>query len=303
MHLILAWRNIWRNPRRTLVILMAVIIGVWSMIFLGALMRGMETEMVKNSIAVLTGSIQIHHKDYINDPAIENSMDNMDQLDRAMDMALEKNSLWAKRIRVSAVASNARNSDGVILVGIEPEKEAGISFIGKAVTYGRYLYPDDENKIVVGRALLEKFDTKINNKLIVMSQNTNGEIASRAFKIVGVFKASSKAIEKQFVFVNLSQAAEMLKMNHSISEISILLPKLDITGRQEHLTAEKLIATISKIYPQKTVSPLVVQTWQQRLPMIKAYLEMSDFFPLYLVYCGFYCHGVWDCQYNPHGHI
>ncbi len=74
MYLQLAWRNIWRNPRRTTVILVAVIIGVWSMILLGALMRGTAVGMVKNGIATLTGHIQIHHKGYREDPAIENSM-------------------------------------------------------------------------------------------------------------------------------------------------------------------------------------------------------------------------------------
>ncbi|MCK4767451.1 MAG: ABC transporter permease, partial [Desulfobacula sp.] len=139
MYIILAWRNIWRNPRRTIVILLAVIIGVWSMIFLGSLMRGMETEMVRNSISTLTGSIQIHHRDYRNDPVVENSMDNIDKLDKALSTILGQDAFWAKRIRVSAVASNARHAGGVTLVGIEPEKEAKISFIGKAMISGRYL--------------------------------------------------------------------------------------------------------------------------------------------------------------------
>jgi ABC-type lipoprotein release transport system permease subunit len=276
MHIILAWRNIWRNPRRTIVMLMAVVIGVWSMIFLGSLMRGMETEMVRNSISSLTGSIQIHHQNYLNDPVVENSMDAIDRLDNALDKSLGGNALWAKRVRVSAVASNARHSFGVTLVGIEPEKEAKISFIGKAVTSGRYLKQGDKNKIVVGRALLEKFNTKINNKLILMSQDTNKEIASKAFRIVGVFTAESEAIEKQLVFVPISQAAGMLQMGGAISEISILLPKLDISGKQERLAAEKLRLSIAD-------KGIMVETWQQLLPMIKAYLEMSGFF-LYIWY-------------------
>ncbi len=70
MHVQLSWRNIWRNPRRTAVIMIAVIIGVWSMIFLGALMRGMVEDMLDNGIATLTGDIQIHNKNYRDDPAV-----------------------------------------------------------------------------------------------------------------------------------------------------------------------------------------------------------------------------------------
>ena len=277
MYAILAWRNIWRNPRRTIVILLAVIIGVWSMIFLGSLMRGMETQMVRNSISTLTGSIQIHHRNYRNDPVVENSMDDIDNLDKALSTSLgQGGALWAKRIRVNAVASNARHSGGVILVGIEPEKEAKISFIGKAVTSGRYLKSEDKNKIIVGRAFLKKFNTKIGNKLILMSQDTKKEIASKAFRIVGIFSAESESVEKQFIFVPISQADGMLKMGDKISEVSIILPRLDITGKEETRIARKLKAAISN-------DTYHVETWQQLLPMINAYLEMSGFF-LYIWY-------------------
>lgn len=257
-------------------ILLAVIIGVWSMIFLGSLMRGMETEMVRNSISTLTGSIQIHHRDYRNDPVVENSMDNIDKLDKALSTVLGQDALWAKRIRVSAVASNARHAGGVTLVGIEPEKEAKISFVGKAMISGRYLTSEDKNKIIVGRAFLKKFNTKINNKLILMSQDTHKEIASKAFRIVGVFSAESQSVEKQFVFVPISQAGKMLKMENLISEVSIMLPRLDITGKKETRAAKKLKAAVAD-------DTCVIETWQQLLPMIKAYLEMSDFF-LYIWY-------------------
>lgn len=296
MYVILAWRNIWRNPRRTFVILMAVIIGVWSMIFLGALMRGMESEMLRNAISTLTGSIQIHHRDYLDDPVVNNSLDDMGQLDTVLNKILGQDSTWAKRIRVNAVVSNARHSGGVTLVGIEPEKEKAVSFIGKAVTQGRYLTKEDKNKILVGRAFLKKFNTKIGNKLILMSQGTDNEIASKAFRIVGVFSAESEAAEKQFAFVPLSQAATMLKMGNSISEISILLPKLDISGKKEALVANKLVAAINDITINgKTIDNITiddttitgktieVKTWQDLLPMMKAYLEMSGFF-LYIWY-------------------
>jgi len=239
-------------------------------------MRGMETEMVRNSIATLTGSIQIHHRDYLDDPVVENSMNDIEKLDKALNKIFGENASWAKRIRVNAVASNARHSGGVTLIGIEPEKEKKISFIGRAVTSGHYLASGDKNKIIVGRALLKKFNTKIGNKLILMSQDTQKEIASKAFRIVGVFSGETEAVEKQFVFVPLPQAAGMLKMGNSISEVSILLPQMDISGKKETRTATKLSNLLKDdVY--------IVETWYQLLPMIKAYLEMSGFF-LYIWY-------------------
>jgi len=80
MHFQLAWRNIWRNPRRTAVILIAVVIGVWSMVFLGALMVGVSDQMVRNSIATLTGSLQIHSRGYRADPVIDHSMEHPEEV-------------------------------------------------------------------------------------------------------------------------------------------------------------------------------------------------------------------------------
>ena len=267
MYLQLAWRNIWRNKRRTAIILTAVVIGVWSMILLGSLMRGMAVGMIKNGIATLTGHIQIHHRGYRNDPAIENSIADPRVVEDVLKKTLPPDSLWSSRIRVSAVASNARHSSGVTLVGIDPASEARISFIGAAIFNGRYLKPDDKNGILVGEALLKKFDTRPGRKLVLMSQDTNREIASRAFRIVGTFKAEMEATEKQYVFVTRRASQKMLKLQDGISEFSILLPgKPDNPGVYNAL---------------KTALPsrqLEVHTWRELLPFQMAYLKILDGF-------------------------
>ncbi len=72
--LILAWRNLWRNHRRTLIMLAAITVGVWAMIFMTALMRGMVDDMLLNGIRSLPGEVQIHHPEYRDDPSINNSI-------------------------------------------------------------------------------------------------------------------------------------------------------------------------------------------------------------------------------------
>jgi ABC-type lipoprotein release transport system permease subunit len=262
----LAWRNIWRNPRRTAVILTAIVIGVWCMVFLGALMRGMMQEMVQSGIATLTGHLQIHHKGYQADPVIENSIKDPDRVIKVMDKALPPGSLWAARVRVNAVANNARHNSGVTLVGIDPRAEAKVSFIAKSVTQGKYLQPGDDYGIVVGHALLEKFETRLGHKLIMMSQDTTKQIASRAFRIQGVFRAEQRATEKAYVFVTKSAAQDMLKMGRAISEISVLLPE----GASPAQVADRLKSGLP--------DTCEVLTWRQLLPILNGYLDMMDGF-------------------------
>lgn len=267
MVLQISWRNIWRNPRRTLVILAAVIVGLWAMIFLGGLMRGIMHQMVRNSITTLTGHLQIHHPDYRNDPVIENSITQTDPLKRALTAVLPAAAKWALRIRVNAIANNARHSSGVTLVGIDPADEAKVSFIGRAVTEGRYLKEDDTRGILIGEALRAQFNTKLGHKLVLMSQDREGEIASRAFRIVGIFRAELEATEKQFVFVNRPSAAGLLKLGNGISEAAVLLPDFN----QADSVAADLAANLD---PQS----FTVQTWKALLPMVTAMLKMYDAF-------------------------
>ncbi len=267
MYLQLAWRNIWRNTRRTAIILTAVVIGVWSMVLLGSLMRGIAVGMINNGISTLTGHIQIHHKGYRNDPAIENSITDPAGVEKALSEILPAGAAWTARVRVNAVASNARHSNGVTLVGIDPLSEAKVSFIGTAVSQGRYLNADDRNGIVIGEALMRKFDTKPGRKLVLMSQDTQREIASRAFRIVGIFRAEMEATEKQFVFVLQQASRKMLRLGDGISEISILLP-----GKPDNPEVYKRFR--SALPPEQ----FEVNTWRELLPFQTAYLKILDGF-------------------------
>ena len=101
----LAWRNLWRNHRRTLIMIAAIVVGAWSMIFMTALMRGMVDDMVSDGISVLPGHVQIHHPDYRDDPTIANVIAPptgklLEALDGPGVVA------WATRVRVPAVISS-----------------------------------------------------------------------------------------------------------------------------------------------------------------------------------------------------
>ena len=228
-------------------------------------MRGIAEQFVRNGITTLTGHIQVHQQGYRDDPVVENSMDNPSIVEAALTKLLPPGAQWAPRVRINAVVSNARHSTGVTLVGIDPPREAPISFIGGAVSEGRYLKPDDPHGIVVGKALVDKFETKMGYKLVLMSQDTEGEIASRAFRIIGIYRAEMDATEKQFVFVTMSAAQQMLKLHNGISEVAILLPG--------HGEAPQVAGALRTELP---AAEYEVNTWQEILSMATAILKIYD---------------------------
>ena len=267
MYLRMGWRNIWRNPRRTAVVMTAIIIGVWAMVFMSALMRGIADQLMRDGIAVLTGHIQIHAPFYRDDPVIENSINDPAELYRVLAASLPTGAQFCSRVRVYAIASNARHAAGVTFVGIVPEQEAKISFLGKAITEGRPLVTGDAYDIIVGKALADQFETRLGKKLVIMTQDKEHEIASRAFRIAGVFRAETEAMEKSFVFVDIGAAREMMKLGSGISEVSILLP--------DHGGAEATALALRSVLPSSSYE---VNTWQELLPFVTAIMKIYDRF-------------------------
>jgi ABC-type lipoprotein release transport system permease subunit len=267
MDITIAWRNIWRNPRRTIIIMIAVVVGIWSMIFLTAFMRGMVVDMIENGIATLTGDVKIYAEGFRSDPALENRIKQAEALVSRVKETLPDSAKLATRVRVNAIAQNARHSAGVALAGIDPEMEAGVSFIGEGVDTGKMLAADDSTGIVVGQALLDKFETRIGHKLILMTENSENDIASKAFRIRGVYRAKLASTEKRFVFVKKAAAQEMLGIGTDISEISVMLT----SHEQAAPVAETIAANID-------TTAYSVQPWQELLPMLQAYVGIFDGF-------------------------
>jgi len=251
---VLAWRNLWRYPRRTTIILLAIAMGVWAMLSVSALMRGMLEQQINNAIANLVGHISIHAPGYRDDPVIDHSMP--PPSDNLLNLLNGENiNGWATRVRVPAVVNSERESMGVTLVGIDPAQEQGLSFIANAVTEGRSLKDFDDKGIILGRKLVERLETRLGKRVVLMSQNHANEIAERGFRVVGIFDAKTENIELQFVFVGRQIAQKMLGMRDNISELTVLSQdreKLDNLLQNLRTAAPEL--DVQRLRQAKTVS-------------------------------------------------
>jgi len=217
----LAWRNLWRNHRRTLIMLAAIVVGVWAMIFMTALMRGMVDDMVKDGISALPGHVQIHHPGFRDDPTIANVISPpggalLEVLNHPEVVA------WATRVQVPAVISSERDTRGVTLVGIEPDRERRISFVAEDVTEGHFLESRDDRGLVVGRKLVEKLETGLGKRVVIMSQDQENEITDRGFRIVGIFDSKLTQYEEGYVFGGEGAIQDLLGVGDAVSEVAIL---------------------------------------------------------------------------------
>jgi ABC-type lipoprotein release transport system permease subunit len=216
----LAWRNLWRNHRRTLIMLATITIGVWAMIFMTALMRGMVNEMVRDAARVLPGHVQIHHPRYLDDPNVVNAINPPTGKLLATLMG-DSVTAWTARVRVPAVISSAREFRSVTLIGVDPDTESEISFVARDMSEGRFLDGPGDDGVIVGRKLLSTLETGLGKRIVIMSQDPDNEIADRGFRIVGVFDAGTEALEESVVFTGIEAAQQLLGIGGRVHEIAI----------------------------------------------------------------------------------
>jgi len=217
----LAWRNLWRNHRRTLIMLLAVVLGTWAMIFMTALMRGMVSQMVADGISALPGHVQAHHPDYRDDPSVANLIAVSDA-DLSERFSAAGFTGWATRVRVPAVITSEYDSRGVTLLGVDPLRERGLTFVDYDAVEGRFLDSVDDSGIVIGRKLATTLNTKVGKRIVLMSQDPDNEIADRGFRVVGLFDANVTAYEESYVFVGKTTTQKMLRIGDQVSELVVL---------------------------------------------------------------------------------
>jgi len=265
--LTLSWRNLWRNHRRTGIMLGAIAIGVWAMIFMTALMRGMVDDMLNQGIHNLPGHIQVQDPTYLDDPNVVNSIaapgaelrNQLDQLGAAA---------WATRIKVPAVIASERETRGINLIGIEPAVEASISGLPALLASGRFLESDQDSGIIVGARLAERLETRLGKRVVIMSQDPDNNIRERGFRIVGIYRARLPALEEFNVYAARETLQKLLRIEGRISQLILV--------GDDYRDIAPLYRRLDQLLP----STLQARTWYQVDSYLAAMFNMMDGFVL-----------------------
>lgn len=217
----LAWRNLWRNPRRTGVMLAAVIMGVWAMIFMNALMRGMTDQMVRNGLNTLPGEAQLLHPDYRNDPSVVNSIEPPDAaLERWLD-AQPRLRAWTTRVQVPAVIASARDTRGVLLLGVDPPNETEVGALPGEIVEGRFLDGPEDRGVVIGKRLAQRLETGLGKRVVITAQDPDNELVERGLRVVGLYRARLQASEEAYVYTGRASAQSLLRLGERVSQIAV----------------------------------------------------------------------------------
>ena len=265
--LTLSWRNLWRNHRRTGIMLGAIVVGVWAMIFMTALMRGMVDDMLNQGIRNLPGHIQVQHPAFLDDPSVVNSIAEPDDEFRARLDQLGAAS-WATRIRVPAVIASERETRGINLIGIEPATEVDISGLPALIDTGRFLESAQDQGLIIGAKLAERLETRLGKRVVIMSQDPANDIRERGFRIVGIYRAKLPELEEFNVYAARDTLQQLLHIEGRVSQLILV--------GDDYRDIEPLYQRLRQLLP----ATLEARPWYQIDSYLAAMFKMMDGFVL-----------------------
>lgn len=220
MLLKLAWRNIWRNRRRSLIVLTSVVVGLVAIIISDGLSNGMIGQMLFNQINLNISHIQIHKKGFNNNKIVKNYLPDYKKVDQVLGRDPQVQA-YSKRVFVTGILSSANNSSGVMIYGINPGAEAEVSIIKKSIINGSYL-TNNKRDIIIGKKLAEKLEVEVGDKVVAMANTLKGEIGSEVFRIVGIFKTASSEFDKTAIYIPALTEQEMLNTGDKYYEYAVI---------------------------------------------------------------------------------
>lgn len=262
--MLIGWRNIFRNKRRSLIVASSIVVGLVVMMFSMAIMNGFNRQMLENTINTSLGHVAIHAKGYFNDMNVALSfvpVHSLTAIQRIHNVACTAN-----RVKFEAMIQSSRSSQGVMVMGIEPENEKCVSNIYDYVGKDKRLYITNSynNDILISRSLASKLGIGIGDKCVVMLQDSGGVLAAHAFIVKGLYQSPIESFDKYVVYVGIRKAQEITGLGNAISEV--------IVRCTDKESADSVAAAIASL----NVGSLEVLTWQQMAPNIVQAIKLFD---------------------------
>ena len=258
LYLRMAWRNLWRHRRRTLIVVLAIGLTMAMMMMYDGLMAGFEQAIYGNAIKVLGGNIQIYAEGYHDKPNQTPLLPLPDEMQVVSAAESAPQAVMAsRRINTSGLASNREGAFGVSIIGIEPDKEQPISVIAQNIAAGRYLTADDQDVLFIGKGLAEAMDIGVGDRITLVGRSTHNQTRQRTMTIAGIFDIGMPDIEKRTVYMSLNEAENLYDMNGAASEVMLILKQIG----QERRVIKALKASLPGY---------VIDSWQTSFPDLES---------------------------------
>jgi len=223
----LAWRNLWRNWRRTVIAVAAIVLGLILLLMMDGMIKGSDQAIFGNAVRLYGGNLQVHAPGY-RERANRLPMLPLADADAVVQVARAQPQVLAagKRINTAGIVIHRGNSVPVAITAIEPDVEAPISLQAESVAQGRFLLPDDGDAIFIGKALAERLQVAVGDSVTLLGRSKNESMRQHTFVVVGIFDLGMPEAEKTTVFIPLIDGQTLYNLRGQATEVAIFLKQI-----------------------------------------------------------------------------
>ena len=257
-YLSIAWRNLWRNRRRTLITIASVFFGVVLATLMYSLMDGVYGNMIDMMVKLSTGYIQVQDPEYRDTPSINNIFYPDDDLMEGI-VNTDGVTTVAERLDAFALLSSGSQTRGGAVIGFEPGKDSETSNLARWISHGSFLEDKDEAVLVTAN-VASHLNLEVNDSIILIGQGYRGVTAAGLYPVGGILTFSTPQMNDIGVFMDISLAQDMFQTEGMVTSLMIML--------EDYTFVEKAKRDIEEL-----TGDLVVADWRELNPELVNFIE------------------------------
>ena len=260
----LAWRNLWKNRRRTLITMTMISVGfALALISLG-MADGFHNQMIRNAVRLGSGNLTVEHEDYPDEPSNDKLVVEASALrDRIRGVPGIRN--VSERIIVMGLIYTADNSAGVAILGIDPASDMTRTTLEPEIVEGRYLKDNEKRGVLVGADLARRLKTSVGGKAVVTAQDASGQISSQLVRVRGIFRTGIDEMDGYLAQVSLPLARELLGVSDGATQLAVFL--------EDERNQARIKARIEPLIPGPKAA---VFDWEDIMPDLVLFVQMDN---------------------------
>ncbi len=263
--LTLAWRNLWRNRRRTLITITAVLFATWFSIAMRGIQLGTYDDNISYALNLFSGYAQLQQPQYEDNPSLQKCF----RLEESILQALDNDQRvkgYAPRVYADGLISYGDNSLGAAIFGIDPEVEAKVTRLTQKIRTGRMIASDSAREIVVGLTMLENLRAELGDEIVVLAQGFDGALGNMKYRIVGTVRTGLQDFDRSGVFIGLHALQELVSMQGKVNVVAVSLHNLH--------DVDAFTADMNAGFDPTNVRAL---GWEEVMPDMKQQIELDNY--------------------------
>ncbi|MCK9275181.1 MAG: FtsX-like permease family protein [Syntrophales bacterium] len=265
MNFIMAWRNIWRHPRRSILTIAAIVFATMLLVFMLSWQFGAYDTMIDATVKIHTGHIQIQAQGYQDQRDMRKVVPDPNEIERILT-SLRGVKSYTFRAEDFSLVSSENRTYGVLVIGIDPQKEPSVSTLEDMIRRGRFLEAGDRRSALAGEILADNLNSPVGGDLVLLGQGRDGSIAATVLTIKGIFNTGQDEFDRTMIHIPLEYFQELYNMRGAVHMAVVLCDSLTAVPAVK----ERIAGALSGID-----SSLAVLDWKELNPGLVQAIQMD----------------------------